>query len=504
MFKGREELDLTSGGIGTPLFYLALPIVITNLLQTAYNLADTFWLGQYSTTALAAISFAFPMVFLLISLGLGISIAGSVLVAQNTGAGDERGAEYAASQTMVFAVVASVILGAIGYLVVDDLLRIFGASPAVLVAATEYMRVISLGLPLMFGFIVFISLMRGYGDTVTPMLVMLATVILNVVLDPFLINGWTLVANAPLVGTVAFPELGIEGAAYATVFSRAVAMAIGLAIMFSGTRGLRIRLGDMAPDLAYTKKMLRLGAPASLEVTGRSVSVNLLLIVVGTFSTSVVAGFGIGIRVFSVIFLPAIAVAQGVETMAGQNIGAGRPDRAEATADFAAKAMFLILGGVGVVVFLFPEPIVAVFTDDASVIAPGAQFLRYVAVTFGLIGVLRSYTGAFRGAGQTLVAAAIALLFLGVVRLPVAWFLSQGIGGTYDLAGLTVTVPQVLTGIGPVGIWWGFVVSNVVGAVIAVVWYKRGSWRDADVTEDGVGGPAPVEDADVEPSPTDD
>jgi len=119
LFKGPEEFDLTSGGIGKPLFFLSMPIVITNLFQTAYNLADTFWLGQYSTDALAAISFAFPMVFLLISLGMGISVAGSVLVAQFTGAGEEREAEYAASQTVTFAVIVSFGLGIVGYLGVD-------------------------------------------------------------------------------------------------------------------------------------------------------------------------------------------------------------------------------------------------------------------------------------------------------------------------------------------------------------------------------------------------
>jgi Na+-driven multidrug efflux pump len=119
LFRGPEEFDLTSGSIGKPLFFLSMPIVVTNLFQTAYNLADTFWLGQYSTDALAAISFAFPMVFLLISLGLGISVAGSVLVAQHTGAGDETAAEYAASQTVVFTLLAGLGLGVLGFRFVE-------------------------------------------------------------------------------------------------------------------------------------------------------------------------------------------------------------------------------------------------------------------------------------------------------------------------------------------------------------------------------------------------
>ena len=152
VFKMRGEFDLTSGSIARPLFYLSLPIVVTNLFQTAYNLTDTFWLGQYSTNALAAISFAFPMVFLLIALGMGISVAGSVLVAQHTGADEPREAEYAASQTVTFAALAAVVIGVVGYVFVDEFIGLLGASPAVLPLAAGYMRVISLGLVFMFVF----------------------------------------------------------------------------------------------------------------------------------------------------------------------------------------------------------------------------------------------------------------------------------------------------------------------------------------------------------------
>jgi putative MATE family efflux protein len=456
LFKGPDEFDLTSGSIGKPLFFLSMPIVVTNLLQTAYNLADTFWLGQYSTDALAAISFAFPMVFLLISLGMGISVAGSVLVAQYTGANEEREAEYAASQTVTFALIASVILGGTGYLLVEDFLAIMGASEDVLPMASSYMEVISLGLTFMFGFFVFVALMRGYGDTITPMLVMFGSVVLNIVLDPFVIFGW-----GP------FPELGIEGAALATVFSRGLALVVGLAIMVRGARGVQIHLRDMVPDFGYLKRLVRIGLPASIEGTGRALSMNLLLFIVALFPDPVVAAYGIGTRVFSVIFLPAIAVARGVETMTGQNIGANEPDRAAAAAGLAAKTLFVVLSAAGVLVFFVPEPIVSVFVgadqeNAARVVEVGTQFLRYVALTFGFIGIMRAYTGSFRGAGKTLTAAAISVLMLGVVRFPIAWVAAGELGAS--------------------GIWLSFAISNVVGATLAYAWYSRGTWREGDLT----------------------
>jgi len=466
LFKGPEEFDLTSDSIGKPLFFLSMPIVVTNLFQTAYNLADTFWLGQYSTDALAAISFAFPMVFLLISLGMGISVAGSVLVAQFTGANEEREAEYAASQTVTFAVIVSVILGVVGFFGVDTFLGLLGASEDVLPMATSYMEVISLGLLFMFGFFVFVALMRGYGDTITPMLVMFGSVVLNIVIDPFLIFGWTVVENAPLVGTLSFPELGIQGAAIATVFSRALALIVGLAIMFRGNRGVQIHLQDMVPDLSYLRRLVRIGLPASIEGTGRALSMNLLLVIVALFPDTVVAAYGIGTRVFSVVFLPAIAVARGVETMTGQNVGADRPDRAERAADLAAKVLFGVLTVVGILVWMTAAPIADLFTTDPDVVAITTQFIRYVALTFGFIGVTRAYTGSFRGAGKTLTAAALSVLILGVIRFPIAWAAAGSLG-----------VP---------GIWLSFAISNVAGALIAYAWYRRGTWRESDLTESNV------------------
>jgi len=507
VFKSREEFDLTEGDIAKPLFYLSVPIVVTNLLQTTYNLVDTVWLGRYSTDALAAISFAFPVVFFLVSLGLGISIAGSILVAQNTGAGDERRAEFAASQTVTFASIASVLLGAFGFVAVEDILRLLGASSGVLPGATAYLQIVSLGMVFMFAFFVFMSLMRGYGDTITPMLVMFVTVVVNLALDPLLIFGW-----GP------FPELGVEGAAYATVFSRALASVIGLGIMFQGTRGVKIRLADMVPDLAYLRKLLRVGIPASVEGTGNAVAVNLMLIVVGTFPTVVVAAYGVGVRMFSVIFLPAIAVGRGVETAAGQNIGARKEDRAATATGFAARAMFGILAGVGVLTWLGAGNIVAVFSEDPEVVEVGRLFLRYVAPTFGFTGIFHAYKGGFRGAGRTMTAAIVSVTMLGVIRLPVAALASQRLA--YEgsaVAGVVAAVPVaplrtlvrapvewVTTfSMGYEGIWLAFAVSNVLGAAIAYAWYARGTWRDADLTDDPTvpGGGDPDTGGDADPDP---
>jgi len=453
VFKSKKDLDLTEGPLGKNLFYLSLPIIVMNLLQTAYNIADTFWLGQLSDIALAAITFAFPLVFFLISLGMGISVAGSVLVAQYEGKNNREKVDYAASQTITFSFITSLILGSIGYFLIGDIVNLMGASPAAAEAATGYLQIISTGLFFMFGFFVFISIMRGFGDTVTPMLLMLASVVLNIILDPFLIFGWSI-----------FPAMGVEGAAIATIFSRALAILIGLGILFSGRKGVKINLSDMYPDPTFFKKMLKIGIPASAEGTGRSVSVNLLVAVIGlTFAQTVVSGYGIAVRIFSLIFLPAVAVGKGVETMTGQNLGAGKKERAQKVANIGAKYTFLVLTGIGAITFIFANPISSIFTKSPEVAAVSAQFLRYVSFSFGFIGVLRSYTGSFRGAGATTTAAIISVGTLGAIRLPIAYFGAQNIG--------------------TIGVWIAFFISNTVGATAAYIWHQKGSWKEKQITE---------------------
>lgn len=451
-FKSKEELDLINGPVGKNLFYLSLPVIVINLLQTAYNLADTFWLGQYSGDALTAITFAFPLVFFLISLGMGLAVAGSVLVAQFEGSNQKKKRDFAASQTITFSAIASTILGLFGYLFIGDIVGLLGAEGAVAASAAGYLQVISLGLFSMFGFLVFQSLMRGYGDTVTPMLLMFGTVALNVIIDPFFIFGWWIL-----------PELGVKGAAYATILSRTLALIVGILLLFSGRRGLKISLSKMFPDFQYLKKILTIGVPASIEGAGRSISVNAVTAVVGwSFIDPIVAGFGIGVRIFSMIFLPAAAVGRGVESMTGQNLGAGNYERAGETAKEGAKYSFLILTALGVITFIFADSIASVFIasgqeNSALIAQTGSEFLRYVAFSFGFMGVLRSYNGSFRGAGKTITAAIISITTLGAIRLPLAYFGAIQVGTR--------------------GVWMAFFISNVTGATIAYLWYQRGTWK---------------------------
>lgn len=446
MIKGKQKLDITEGSIGKTLLHLSAPIIIINLLRMAYNLGDTFWLGRLSSEALAAIGFGFPLIFLFISLGMGLAVAGSVLVAQFEGSENEKMVSFSASQTLTFSVIVSLMFGLVGFVAAEKLLILYGASPEVVALGASYLRIIFLGISFMFGFAVFIALMRGYGDTRTPMFVMLFSIVLNIILDPFLIFGWFF-----------FPKLGIEGAAIATVFSRILAFMIGFGILLSGWKGIKISLSKMIPDFSFLKRLLRIGVPASIGTTGRAVSINVLVAIVGMFSTSVIAGYQVGTRIILVLFFSAMAVARGVSTMTGQNLGAGNFERAEEVNYTGAKYLFLVLTGIGIVLFLFPKIFISLFTNDTQIVKFGTNFLRITALSVGFVGIMRAFAGGFRGSGKTMIAAIISITAIGLIRVPTAFISSRFWG--------------------PTGVWIAFPISNILGATIAYLWFRKGTWK---------------------------
>lgn len=440
--------DLTQGSIVRALFSLAVPIVAANLLQTAYQLVDTFWVGRLGAQAVAAVALSFPIIFLMISAVSGFAIAGTILVAQYKGRNDQRNVDYVAAQTLVANVLVSIVVAVAGYVLSPELMRVMGASAHVLPDAVAYLRITFIGMVFLFSYFTFQSLMRGVGDVKTPLIIVFCTVVLNVVLDPLFIFGY-----GPM------PSLGVAGAALATIVSQGVAAVIGLVILFSGRYGVHLRRVNLPPDWALLMRLVRLGGPSSVEQSMRALGIAVMMALVAGFGSTAVAAYGIATRVMSFIIIPALGFSMASTTLVGQNIGAGQMKRAEHSAILSAGVAFMVLTLVGLVVFLFSRSIVAVFIPDSpAVIEKGGFILDIIAFAFGLLGNQMVLLGALRGAGATVAAMVITLLSFWVLRLPLAW-------------GLSVTSLQ------STGIWAAMPASNVL-AVIVVWWYfMRGGWR---------------------------
>lgn len=447
---------LLEGPIAVSLFTLATPIIIANVLQAGYQLTDAFWVGRLGGAALAAVSVSTPIIFLSVALGTGFAIAGSTLIAQYFGARNHTMVDHVAAQTLLMIVVVSLSLGVIGYALAPTILHLMQVEPDVYAGALGFMRVSFVGLAANFFFFMFQAIMRGIGETKLPVYIVLGTVLLNAVLDPFFIFGW---------GPV--PASGVMGAALATLGTQSIAAAIGLFILLRGSYGIHLAWRDFAPDLALIKRSFWLGFPASVEQSARALGITVLTFLVASFGTETVAAYGVGSNMIQLVMIPAMGLSMAVSALVGQNIGARNLERAAAIGRFGAETGFLILTGLGALVFIFAPQVAAFFIPgNPTVIAEGANFLRIVAFSWGFWGAQFSLNGVLRASGNMVTTMTLALVSQWVIQIPIAFALSK------------------YTALGATGIWWSFTITNVSIALITMAWYARGTWKRTRLTED--------------------
>lgn len=448
--------NLTEGSIIRALIAISIPIVMSNLLQTAYQITDTFWVGRLSAEAVAAVSLSFPVTFLLISIGGGLPIAGTVLIAQYKGKGDARMMNHVAAQTFLMVFVVSLLLSVPGYIFSEPIMRLVGAEPEVLPQATSFMQMTFIGFVFVFGFFVFESLMRGLGEAKTPMYIVMLTVLINFVLDPLFIFGY---------GPV--PAMGVSGAALATMITQAIATIIGFSLLMRGTVGIHLRWRDFRPDPAFIKKAFFIGLPSSIEQSTRSLGMTAITMLVAGFGTLAVAAYGIGMRLLMLVFIPAMGLSVATSALVGQNIGAGKIDRASQTNMVGSVLGFGILTVMGIALF-FSTHALALFLvpEGGDAIALSDSFVRIMAPSFGFIGLQMIILGTLRGAGDTKASMNITLISQWVIQFPLALYLSSW------------------TSLGLSGIWWSFTVSNVISTGLVLYWFKRSDWKTRTLIED--------------------
>lgn len=440
---------MTEGNIFRSLVSLAVPIIFANILQTAYQLIDTFWLGRLGANAVAAVSISFPLLFLVLSIGSGLTLAGTVIVAQFKGAENQRMVNYSSSQTMILIIAVSILLAFIGYFAAAPMMRLIGAGPEILQDSVEYFQISSIGFVFLFVFFSFQSLMRGIGKVMLPVYIVMGTVLLNLVLDPLFIYGF-----GPIPGS------GVAGAAYASIITQGISAIIGFYLLYKGRHGIKINFSDMHFDARAMKRIFRLGIPASVEQSTRALGMTMMVVLVTSFGSEIVAAYGIGARINSFIIVPALGLAIATTSLVGQNIGALKIKRAEKVANLSTRVAFFVLTGAGILMFLFAETLVAFFIpDDPTVIRDGALYIKIMAPSFGLLGVQQVLNGVFNGAGFTKASMFISILSLWIIRFPLAYVLAYK------------------TSLGHEGIWWAFPISNFIAAVVAFTYFKTGYWK---------------------------
>ncbi|MFP4613909.1 MAG: MATE family efflux transporter [Spirochaetaceae bacterium] len=432
------------------LIRLATPIMLANLFQMFYNLADAYFLGRIGREAVSAVAISFNIVMLIVVIGSGLATAGQTLIAQSKGRGlPERESFYLGQMTTAL-LGFSALLSLAGGVLIPALLSLLQVPPDAFAQTQSYLRIIFAGLPFMFLFFVMQAALHGIGDSMTPLYIQAGTIVLNVVLDPVLIFG---------IGPV--PRLEVAGAAIATVISRSAGSACALAVLLRGRRGLRLQLRHLRPRLEAIRLFFRIGAPISVGQGLSGMGFIVLQGIVNSFGTAVIAAFGVGTRIIGLFNMPAIGFSRATATLVGQSIGAGRREQARTVLRQSILTILVFISVGMVLTFFFGNVVVQFFVDDAVVIEVGAVMFRVISISVIPFAMLTVANGAFQGGGDTKPVMYLNVARLWGLRVPLAYLLA------------------VAVGLGPLGIWISMVISNVAIAAVGFHVLSKGRWLTA-------------------------
>jgi MATE family, multidrug efflux pump len=447
-----SRIDYTTAPVGRAVIMLAVPMVMEMAMESIFAVADVFWVAHLGADAVATVGLTESMLTMIYTAAMGLSIGATALVARRTGEQDPEGASRAAGQSILLGLAIAVTIAAAAAPQAATLLRLMGASDDVVRTGKGFTTVMLGGNATVLLLFMLNAVFRGSGDAAVAMRVLWLGNILNIVLGPCFIFG---------LGP--FPQLGVTGAAVATNLGRGTAVAWQLAILFGGSGRVRLALHHLRLNLALMRSVLRLSGSGTIQILIATASYIGLVRILSVFGSPALAGYTIGIRVIMFALLPAFGVSNAAATMVGQNLGAGRPDRAERAVWTAAFYNMLFLGLVGLVFLLGAPFIAAVFTTDPTVQPYAIGCLRTVSLGFLFYAYGMVVTQAFNGAGDTWTPTVVNLFVFWLWEIPLAWWLSSR------------------AGFGARGVFMALTIAYSTLAVVSAILFRRGTWKKAAV-----------------------
>lgn len=447
----REQI--LHGNLFQAILSLAIPVMINSFLQTMYNLTDTYWLGKIGTEQLAAINLVTPIQNIIINFGNGITVAGSVLIAQYIGAGEKEDARSMANQIFTCAMLFAIGCAAVCFLLTPSIVGWLGADGNTYNYSITYLRTVIWDMPFLFMVNIFQATHQAQGDTVTPMFLNLGGIALNMVLDPLLM--------------VVF-SLGVFGAALATAVAKAVPAVIAFVLLCGHANDVYLDRRYMKFQKEKLKLILSVGLPTAIGGSTMQLGFALMSKNVYAFGTEAMAAYGIGNKVNSVITLPANGIGSATATIVGQNMGAAQQERAEKSYRISMyiSVVFLFVCGMILSRDFLSTAIVSIFSDDENVIAMAADFLSIMAFWCFTNGIYNTTSGLFQGTGHTEVTMAIDAARLWVFRFLTLWYCGS------------------ILHMGVRSVWYSVVISNGVSALILYVLYRTGLWKKSKIKID--------------------
>lgn len=441
--------DFTQGSIPHHLVAFALPMFLGNLLQALYNTVDSIWVGRFlGPNALAAVSVGFPVIFALVAMVNGITMATTILVSQYFGAQQHRELVKTITNSIILLTILGIVISIIGVVFRGPLLKLINTPDEILDMAMTYMGIFMAGLVGMFLYNVASAVLRGLGDSRTPLKFLAYATVLNIILDPIFIFGW-----GPI------PAMGVGGAALATIIAQGISAVLALRYLYMQSGLLHYHPGLIRLDWNLTRLTFRIGLPAGIQQVLVSLSGVVVNSIVNSFGATVIAGFGAGSRLDQFAFMPSMSMGLAVSALVGQNLGAGKTERVSETVKWGAILASSITVLVSAIAILRPRILMVLFTQDEAVLVEGSRYLRYMAFSYIPMSLMFTIGGVIRGAGDTVATMYLTLGSLWIVRVPLARYLSS--------------LPEL----GVAGVWLAMLMGTCMGLVFHFLYYRTGRWK---------------------------
>jgi len=445
---GGKQYDYTQGSLARAIVLLAVPMVVEMSFEALFAVVDSYFVAKLGPDAMATVGLTESVLAVLYAVGMGLAVAGTATVARRIGEGNPAAASRTTAQALWVTLVAAVVLGLLGGLGARTLLRVLGGSAGVLSQGGPFTTVMLGGSGVILLLFVLNGVLRGAGDATSAMKVLLLANVINIVLDPCLIQG---------LGP--FPKLGLTGAAVATTIGRGTGVVYQLFLLTRGKGRVALRRENARPEgaLMWQLFILSLGGMGQMLLSNASWTV--LARVMSPFGSEALAGYFIAIRIVVFAILPAWGVSNAASTLVGQNLGAGKPERAEAAVWRTGWINVAFLSVVAVVFHLFAERLVGFFTDDPTVAPYGVQCLHILSYGYPFFAYGMVMMQSFNGAGDTLTPTVLNVICFWLIQTPAAWLLANAAGW------------------GPRGIFAAIAFSQAMSAVLGVLAFRRGRWK---------------------------
>ena len=450
MDLGDLGTDLTEGNIPRHLLRFSIPMLLGNLIQLGYSVVNTIWVGHLvGENGVGAAGVSLPIIFLTIGLAMGLTMATTILVAQYFGAKDYDMVGRVVNNSFSLVLIVGALLTVLGVLGSDYLLRFMRTPDENFAAASSYLKISFLSTLLMFMSFLISSILRGIGDTVTPTTFMAIGVVANAILDPFFIGGF-----GP------FKSHGLNGAAYATILSQALGLAVSLTYLNRKNHIVAFSFRKLNFDRRITLLIFKVGLPAIVQQSLVSLAAMLVLSIVNSFGAAATDALGAVARVDMFAFMPATSMSMAVSALTGQNLGAQKPERIKSIFGWGMIMTSIITVTISLMAIFLSGPILRAFGlgADRLVMEIGGSYLHIVGACYIFVGVMFVCGGVINGSGHTLVSMIFSILAFWLIRLPSAWYLSG-------------------TRLGIRGVWCGVALSFAAGMVMSLAYYFSGRWK---------------------------